>query len=161
MIRRRSARTFAGHSPCDRARSTTLAIGDDSVADHAQISTLSRVFMAANGLRSELGIVSVWSGRGESVLEVRVLGQIEVVAAAPLTLGGPTQRRVLAVLALRRNEVVSVSHLVDVIWADGEAPERAAHDVRTYVHRLRSALGGHGDRVETVGAGYRLRLDAD
>ena len=94
-------------------------------------------------------------------IEVRVLGGIEAVVGESVAVGGPTQRRVLAALALRRNEVVSVAHLVDVVWPDGEPPERAEHNVRTYVHRLRSALGEHGDRVETVGAGYRIRLGAD
>ena len=94
-------------------------------------------------------------------MHVRLLGQIEAADGDPLALGGPTQRRVLAALALRRNEVVSIPHLVDVIWSDDEPPERAEHNVRTYVHRLRSSLDGSGDRVETVGAGYRLRLDTD
>ena len=94
-------------------------------------------------------------------MDVRVLGGVQVVSDPPLALGGPTQRRLLAALALRRNEVVSVSYLVEVIWPDGRHPDRAEHNVRTYVHRLRTALDGEGDRVETVGAGYRLRLDAD
>ena len=75
-------------------------------------------------------------------MDVRLLGQIEVVDGEPLPLGGPTQRRVLAALALRRNEVVSVARLVDVIWPDGEPPNRAEHNVRTYVHRLRSSMNG-------------------
>ena len=94
-------------------------------------------------------------------MDVRVLGVVQAMSDPPLALGGPTQRRLLAALALRRNEVVSVSYLVDVIWPDGAAPDRAEHNVRTYVHRLRTALDGEGDRVETVGLGYRIRLDSE
>lgn len=94
-------------------------------------------------------------------MQVRVLGQIEAVddVGAPYPIGGPTQRRVLAALSLRRNEAVSVPYLVDAVWPDHDVPARAEHNIRTYVHRLRTALDGHGDRLETVGAGYRLRLD--
>lgn len=95
-------------------------------------------------------------------MQVRLLGHVEVVPdddkAPPLPLSGPTQRRVLASLALRLNEVVSVSRLTEVVWPSGDLPPRADHNLRTYVHRLRSAMDGCGDRVETAGAGYRLRL---
>ena len=40
-------------------------------------------------------------------------------------------------------------------------PDRADHNVRTYVHRLRISLDGAGDRIETAGTGYRFRLDRD
>ena len=94
--------------------------------------------------------------------KVRLLGHVEVVPdddkAPPLPLSGPTQRRVLASLALRLNEVVSVSRLTEVVWPSCDLPPRADHNLRTYVHRLRSAMDGCGDRVETAGAGYRLRL---
>jgi DNA-binding SARP family transcriptional activator/WD40 repeat protein len=96
-------------------------------------------------------------------MQVRVLGQIEAIdgSGSPVSIGGPTQRRVLAALALRRNEVVSVPYLVDVVWRDDDVPKRAEHNIRTYVHRLRSALDGDEDRLETVGAGYRLQLSDD
>lgn len=31
--------------------------------------------------------------------------------------------------------------------------------MHSYVHRLRSSFAGAGERIETVGAGYRLRLE--
>jgi hypothetical protein len=94
-------------------------------------------------------------------MDVRLLGQIEAVDGEPFALAGPTQRRVLAALALRRNEVVSIPHLVEVIWPDAEVPDRAEHNVRTYVHRLRSSLTEQGERIDTVGSGYRILLDDD
>jgi DNA-binding SARP family transcriptional activator len=92
---------------------------------------------------------------------IQVLGTIDVLDPAEVALGGPTQRRVLSALLLHANAVVSVDQLVDAVWPDGGVPERADHNVRTYVHRLRTALGEVGDRIETAGTGYRLRVERD
>ena len=94
-------------------------------------------------------------------MQVRLLGEVELEREGPVALGGPNQRRMLAALAIRRREVVSVSWLVDVLWPEHDPPSRAEHNVRTYVHRLRTALAEDGVRVETVGTGYRLRLDVE
>jgi DNA-binding SARP family transcriptional activator len=93
-------------------------------------------------------------------MHVRVLGQIEAGAnGRAYPIGGPTQRRVLASLIARRGEVVDVSQLVEVSWPTGVLPDRAEHNVRTYVHRLRTALRDVGGRIETVGTGYRMRIE--
>ena len=91
-------------------------------------------------------------------MQVRVLGAIEVVGPEPVALGGPTLRRTLAMLVLRANQTVSVDQLIEAIWPDGDPPDRSETNVRTYVHRLRSALRLGGSRIETIGSGYRLRL---
>ncbi|MEM9515511.1 MAG: BTAD domain-containing putative transcriptional regulator [Actinomycetota bacterium] len=91
-------------------------------------------------------------------MELRLLGGIEAIATAPVALGGPTQRRLLGLLALHHGEVVSVDRMVDATWPGTTPPERAERNVHSYVHRLRSALNGYGDRVVTVGRGYRLVL---
>ncbi len=86
----------------------------------------------------------------------RVLGPIEAdrdgTAAA---LGGPQQRRILAVLVSAAGRAVSVDRLVDAMWHDG-APDAARHTVKTYVSRLRTVLGE--TCVLTDGGGYRLDL---
>ncbi len=94
-------------------------------------------------------------------MQIHVLGTIDVLDPAEVALGGPTQRRVLSALLLSANRVVSVDQLVDAVWPDGGVPDRAEHNVRTYVHRLRTALGEVGDRIETAGTGYRLRVERD
>lgn len=94
-------------------------------------------------------------------MKVRVLGAIEVIDPPEMVLGGPTQRRALAALVVNANRVVSVDQLIDVMWPDGQAPARAEHNMRTYLHRLRAALGHAGDRIETAAGGYRLRLGPD
>jgi serine/threonine protein kinase/DNA-binding SARP family transcriptional activator/WD40 repeat protein len=94
-------------------------------------------------------------------MQVRVLGTIEVLEPPGVALGGPTQRRVLSTLLMNADRVVSVDQLVDAVWPERDVPERAEHNVRTYVHRLRTALDGAGERIETAGTGYRLRLQRD
>ena len=93
-------------------------------------------------------------------MQIRVLGSIEAANGDQIALGGATQRRLLAVLALDSGEVVSLDRLVDLSWPDGEAPAQAERNVRTYIHRLRSAFGSDlADRIETVEPGYRLHLE--
>jgi class 3 adenylate cyclase len=92
-------------------------------------------------------------------MEIRVLGPLEVLhRGQALELGGAKQRTVLALLALHANESVSLERLVDALWED-EAPGTARKAVQVYVSQLRKLLGR--DRVETTGAGYRLRLETD
>ena len=56
-----------------------------------------------------------------------VLGPLEVVRdGEPVRLGSPQQRRLLAVLVVHANEVVSSDRLVDVLWGDDPPRERDA-----------------------------------
>jgi DNA-binding SARP family transcriptional activator len=74
------------------------------------------------------------------VLEFRILGQLEVVDGdAPLTLGGPKQRALLAVLLLHRGAAVSTDRLIDALWGEQASPT-AAKTVQVYVSSLRKAL---------------------
>ena len=87
-----------------------------------------------------------------------VLGPLEVVRDGEcVRLGSGQQRRLLAVLLVHANEVVSSDRLVDVLWGDG-APPSAIPTLRTLVSRLRATLGA--DRLETRPPGYRLRVAA-
>ncbi|HEX4531277.1 MAG TPA: BTAD domain-containing putative transcriptional regulator, partial [Acidimicrobiia bacterium] len=95
---------------------------------------------------------------GRSGMSLSVLGPIAVVrGGARVQVGSPQQRRVLAVLAMHANTVVSSDGLIEALWAD-VPPASASHTLQTLVSRLRGGLGG--DRVETVAPGYRLRVDA-
>jgi DNA-binding SARP family transcriptional activator len=92
-------------------------------------------------------------------MEFRMLGSLEVERdGRPVALGGARQRALLAMLLLHRNQVVSVDRLVDELWPE-RPPKTAAQIVRVYVSQLRKVLGG--DRLETMGPGYRLRTAAD
>lgn len=72
-------------------------------------------------------------------VEFRILGPLEaVVDGAPLELGGPRQRALLALLLTRAGAVVSRDRLVDELWED--PPASAVNVVQTYVSHLRKIL---------------------
>jgi DNA-binding SARP family transcriptional activator len=79
-----------------------------------------------------------------------------VAENAPLTLGGPKQRALLALLLLRTNDVVAREALIDSLWGS-EPPRSAVQSLQVYVHGLRQVLGA--DRIETRGSGYRLPVE--
>jgi predicted ATPase/DNA-binding SARP family transcriptional activator len=86
----------------------------------------------------------------------RILGPLEVASAGhALALGGPRQRAVLTLLLLHSNELVPRDRLIDGLWGD-RPPETAANSLQVAIHGLRKLLGS--ERVETRGAGYRLRV---
>lgn len=89
-------------------------------------------------------------------VRVRLLGPLTVSGELPAPVPTGKARRVLAVLASRRGELVPVSALVDALW-DGAAPEHADRNVAALVSRLRRALGR--DRIDGNAAAYRLIPD--
>ncbi len=98
-------------------------------------------------------------------MEFRVLGPIEVVAGGErLALGSVQQRAVLALLALRAPEPVSVDRLIDELWGD-RAPATAAHAIQVHVSALRKILraapGADTTTLCTRGSGYALAVDAE
>jgi DNA-binding SARP family transcriptional activator len=79
-------------------------------------------------------------GSGADGVDFRVLGPLEVeVDGAPLDIGGPQLRVILALLLASAGRVVSVAAFVDGLWGQ-HAPQDADRTVRTYVSRLRKAL---------------------
>ncbi len=98
-------------------------------------------------------------------MEVRILGPMQVRSASvTLPLGGPRQRAVLAMLALRVNELVPDEFLIDGLWGES-VPAGAAGALQVHVSRLRKALrcsgrpdAGSGD-VRRGARGYLLELD--
>src|SRR6266540_4268006 len=74
-------------------------------------------------------------------MQFRILGPLEVAELdRTVPLGGAQQRAVLAVLLLRRREVVSTDRLIDELWG-GRPPATAAKTVQGYVSHLRKLLG--------------------
>jgi predicted ATPase/class 3 adenylate cyclase len=85
-----------------------------------------------------------------------VLGPLGLVRdGESVHLGSGQQRRLLAVLVVHANEVVSNDRLVAVLWGD-EPPPTATHTLQGLVSRLRTTVGDH--RLETEAPGYRLRV---
>ena len=90
-------------------------------------------------------------------MEFLVLGPVEVrIDGRALSLGGPKQRGLLALLLLDANEVVSRDRLIDALWNE-LAPTNAQRSLDSYVSRLRSLFGA--DRIERRPPGYRLRVE--
>jgi DNA-binding SARP family transcriptional activator/WD40 repeat protein len=112
----------------------------------------------------------------EEQMDYRILGPLEVRDGSRLLgLGGDKQRALLAILLLRRNEVVSADRLIDDLWGESP-PARAVRTLQVYVSRLRKALdangavpttalgdpslGSDGGVLITRGHGYLLRVAA-
>ena len=74
-----------------------------------------------------------------------------------VTLGSPTQRRILAVLLARLGETVALDTLAEAVWGD-DPPASAVATLRTYISRMRSVLG---DAIVSRGAGYALAAAPD
>ena len=88
-----------------------------------------------------------------------MLGAVEVVDdGGPVSLGGPQQRKVLAVLLSDPGTTLTYDRLLEVLWPDGQAPENARRTAISYVSRLRSALGEGW--VTTSAAGYQLDISS-
>jgi DNA-binding SARP family transcriptional activator len=83
-----------------------------------------------------------------------------------ITLGSAQRRALLAVLALKANQIVTRPELIDTIWGES-APASANGSIYTYISSLRSALDpgrGHDGAAEVLtssGPGYCLRVDAE
>ncbi|HET9291151.1 MAG TPA: BTAD domain-containing putative transcriptional regulator, partial [Actinomycetes bacterium] len=97
-------------------------------------------------------------------MRFQVLGPLEVEADnGPVTLGGPKERLLLALLLTRPNQVVPVDTLVQGLWGE-HPPLTAAKTLQSHVKRLRRALepgrarGVAGEVLVTHQPGYRLRV---
>ncbi len=92
--------------------------------------------------------------------DILVLGPVRVVAGDGQEVAPKSGRQVtlLAVLAARRDRVVSVHELVDALWGD-DLPARPTAALQSQVFRLRRVLADPAC-LSSEGAGYRLRLPA-
>ncbi|BBY31452.1 BTAD domain-containing putative transcriptional regulator [Mycolicibacterium sediminis] len=96
------------------------------------------------------------------VLDFGVLGPLQITAdGAPLPLGTPKQRAVLAVLVMNRNRPVAAESLVHAAWEQFPPPEPKA-SLHSYVSNLRRLLAGAGLDAKSALAGappgYRLAV---
>lgn len=96
------------------------------------------------------------NGLGGGTIEFGVLGPLLAVGVggAPVDLGTPKARAVLAVLLCRPGRVISVDAIVDALWPQAP-PAAAVKNVQLYVHQLRRALGDPA-RISHRDGGYLL-----
>ena len=89
-----------------------------------------------------------------------LLGPLTVVGEAGerVSLSGPRLRTLLATLLLHANTPVSTEALAEAVW-DSAPPPPAGETLRTYIRRLRQALGPRDAlRIETRDPGYLIRV---
>ena len=92
-------------------------------------------------------------------LEFRILGPLEVLrAGVPLGIRARKHRALLALFLLSANRVVSADRLIDELWA-GRPPAGAAKTLRSYISRLRTAVGE--EVVRSRAPGYVLEIEPD
>ena len=99
-----------------------------------------------------------------------ILGPIELSDGQQrLSVGGPRQLRLLALLLLHANRAVSSEHLIDALWSD-QGPAGATKRLQVAISRLRRTLAGLAaagpPSLRTTPGGYLLavapgELDAD
>ncbi|MEV5754243.1 BTAD domain-containing putative transcriptional regulator [Actinoallomurus sp. NPDC052308] len=94
-----------------------------------------------------------------------ILGPLQVRASdgAPISVGGPRVRSLLALLLLDAGRVVTAERLIDGLYGV-EPPAGTSNALQSQVSRLRRGLGaadGPRDLVEFHPAGYRLAVDPD
>jgi SARP family transcriptional regulator, regulator of embCAB operon len=92
-------------------------------------------------------------------LEFGVLGPLQAtIDGAPMSLGTPKQRAVLAMLVINRNRPVGVDSLITAVWEE-LAPAGARASLHTYVSNLRKLLSPGStspDVLVNAPPGYRL-----
>ncbi|RBQ14131.1 AfsR/SARP family transcriptional regulator [Spongiactinospora rosea] len=92
-------------------------------------------------------------------MRVALLGPVRAYAddGAPIDVGGPMQRALLARLALSAGQVVAAGSLIDALWGE-HPPADAGKAMHALVYRLRKALGEPA-LLESAATGYRLKID--
>jgi WD40 repeat protein/DNA-binding SARP family transcriptional activator len=97
------------------------------------------------------------------MLEYRALGGLTIADNGDdVSVGGPRQRRLVAMLLVHRNSVVSAGRLSEAVFA-GEPTPGASTTLRSYVARLRKVIDGDGSgsMVVTQAPGYMLEVPDD
>jgi DNA-binding SARP family transcriptional activator len=99
-------------------------------------------------------------------MELRILGAFEVFhEGSPLPVAGAKPKAVLAILALRANEIVSSDRLAEELWSS--PPETARATLQVYVAQLRKLFdpertrGAQGSVLLTRSPGYLLQIRPD
>ena len=98
-------------------------------------------------------------------MRISVLGPLRVtIDGQNITPTAPKLRSLLAVMALRHDQMVTTTALTEELWG-GAAPASSLATLQTYIYHLRKFLteaGGHGKgTIITKPLGYILQLDEE
>lgn len=144
----------------------TLRDIEQGVVQRPHARSVRRLAEAAGLSVAELGLLqdadkSRLRHPKDLVLRIELLGPLTVrVLGRAADLRPPMQRRLLGLLALQANRVVTHTEIVDFLWGE-EIPVTYPNLVHTHVSRLRRFLDGGGageELISRTGAGYRLAL---
>ena len=92
-------------------------------------------------------------------MEFQLLGSLRVVEGdRDVTPARPKQRALLAMLLLRRGEVVPGAELIEALWGE-EPPSTAQTALHGHVSAVRKLIGA--DRIKTRPPGYLLQVSTD
>ncbi len=80
-------------------------------------------------------------------------------APGAVTLGGPKQRTVLALLLVDANTVVTTERLIDELYGD-EPPDAARKSLQSYIANLRKAVNTERELLQGRPPGYLLEVDS-
>ena len=87
-----------------------------------------------------------------------VMGPLQMtVDGAPVPLGTPKQRAVLAVLVMNRNRPVGIDSLITAAWEQWP-PSEARASLHSYISNLRRLLGESRSMLVNAPPGYRLAV---
>jgi DNA-binding SARP family transcriptional activator len=91
-------------------------------------------------------------------MDIRVLGPLEVsIDGAPLVLGGPTPRLIVALLVQAVGNRVSAETLLDAVYGQ-HAPSGGRRTVQSYLSKLRREFG---EAIQSTHGGYVLDVDPE
>jgi serine/threonine protein kinase/DNA-binding SARP family transcriptional activator len=93
-------------------------------------------------------------------VRVCVLGDIRAgTSGRPVPISNERQQRILAALVIAGRSGLGVEQLVTRVWDEANEPPDAVRALRTYVNRLRNAMGENGgELVATRPGGYSLAV---
>ena len=94
---------------------------------------------------------------------LQVFGGVAVVHDGQVVgIGGPRQRRLLALLAIRHGDTVTLDWLGEFLWNDHDRPSDPRASIHTTMSRLRRALpAGIAHWIETTPSGYKLAAPSE
>lgn len=90
-------------------------------------------------------------------VRIELLGPFRVLVDGIAVGAGHRQRALLAVLALRANQVCSREDLLDAVWSD-DLPASGLKVLPPNIYRVRQLLGGGDELIEGTANGYLLRV---
>ena len=129
-------------------------VGGESTRSRGPLTRLGRAAGVALTPHTLAVTTRPWEDRRDVRFEL--LGPLRVLeGGCDLTPARPKQRALLALLLLRRGEVVAGARLIEALWGE-DPPGSAQKCCRSCLEALRKLLGA--ERIRTRPPGYLLQL---